>query len=119
MKKSDLKTGMMVETKRGCKYIVLKDVETKYYGIQNLLFAGENGFTCGMGYTEDLKDKLGKDMWDIDKIYSIASKYKLLKVDIEGRRLLWEREPAPIEMTLEEAIQKLKEVTGKPIKITI
>ena len=32
---------------------------------------------------------------------------------------IWEREPAPIEMTLQEAIQKLKEVTGKPIKITI
>lgn len=118
MKKSDLKTGMLIEARNGTKYIVLKDVETKYYGVQDLLFACENGFMCSANYTEDLKAKSGDKQFDIVKVYSRAFEAEILKIDGEGRELLWQREET-IEMTLEEACKKLRDTMGKPIKITI
>lgn len=120
MKKSDLKTGMMIEYNNGDRAIVLHNVDTQHYGNQDLFFAGERGFMTGDSYGEDLicRDEYSSS-FTIRKVYAAPSESNILDRSLWGRILLWEREPEPIEMTLQEAKQKLEEVTGKPIKITI
>jgi hypothetical protein len=116
MKKSDLKTGMAVEINGHGKYVVLKDVDTAYYGNQDMLFVGKNGFICGTDYNENLEEKRGIKGFSITKVHSQASESNLLDIDATERQIIWEREPAPIEMTLEEACKKLRDTMGKPVK---
>jgi len=120
MKKSDLKTGMMVEYNNGKYGIVLKSVETMTYGVQDLFIANENGFMTGSAYDENLICRgNANSSYTILKVYSSAGENNMLRLTLEGRTLLWEREPKPVEMTLEEACKKLRDTMGKPVKITI
>jgi hypothetical protein len=120
MKKSDLKTGMMVEYNNGNRAIVIQNVDTKKYGYQNLFFAEDGCFMTGEGYNEDLICRVNHGAgYTIKKVYAPSSESHILRKSLEGRRLLWEREPQPIEMTLEEACKKLRDTMGQPVKITI
>jgi hypothetical protein len=71
MKKSDLKQNMIVECRDGIRYIVLENVETLYYGHQDLLFINSDGYLIGDSYDEDLKCTNGKSYqpeFDIGKV---------------------------------------------------
>lgn len=57
MKKLDLKTGQRVKLRNGDIYLVLKDVDTDYYGKNEIFFAGKQGFMSGSSYDGDLNYK--------------------------------------------------------------
>lgn len=112
MKKSDLKTGMWVEYRDGEKRMVALDV--KGYGD---ILGGNGGWGTISAYLEDLICPLNNDC-DIVKIYdtNYIGQINQFPTDVKP---IWEREPEPIEMTLEEACKKLRDTMGKPVKITI
>jgi len=85
MKKSDLKTGMTIETRNKQLFRVLKDVETEAYGHQEYVFARlkETGFLIGDNYTEDLfvKDKNNAE-YDIVLVYGSLKTTNLISTQI-------------------------------------
>lgn len=73
MTKSDLKTGMRVETREGKVYMVLKDCKTLLDGNQNILFCNKGSFLVGSDYDEKLFDVYGDREQDIVGIYQSSS----------------------------------------------
>ena len=120
MKKSDLKTGMWVEFKNGGKAVVLLNtnldaIHPERNKNRDMLVMVSGGWHDLSEHGEDLTCAFNR-YYDIVKVFNSITHHSA----ITGKNLtlIWERKET-IEMTLEEAIQKLKEVTGKPIKITI
>ena len=110
MKKSDLKTGMRVETNKGNIYLVIKDIECKLYGHQDLAFVNKNGFLIGSNYDESLKNINGDNEFDIKRIFAITffDKHFLQKslLNLDKRYAIWEREE-PKKMTDSEIEKEL------------
>jgi len=109
MKKSDLKTGMWAEYRSGKKVIVLLDTEN------GDVLVGGGRWNSLRHYDKNLNCGFSSEC-DIVAVYKRGVITDVL--EFNGAFKIWEREEV-IEMTLEEAKQKLEEVTGKPIKITI
>jgi hypothetical protein len=109
MKKSELKTGMWVEYEDGEKACVMLGTKEK-----DILISDENwlGLNAVM---DDLSSR--STNCSIIKVYE--AKNTMSMFNGEHLKLLWEREPEIIEMTLEEACKKLRDTMGKPVKITI
>lgn len=110
MKKSDLKTGMWVEYRYGDKRMVALNTSEG-----DVLVGTEHGCSCLRDFGEDLLHKRMKDM-DIVAVHQPLVFKDIMREDKALK--IWERKET-IEMTLQEAMQKLKEVTGKSIKIII
>ena len=110
MKKSDLKTGMRVETTGGSLYIVFKDYDTLNYGHQEIIFLSEGGFTIGGRYDEQLR-RDGPDEYSIERVFACPSDSAIMDLNRKGN-LIWER-VKPKEMTVEEIQQAL----GYKIKV--
>lgn len=95
MRKSDLKTGMRVENRRGDIYMVLTDVYSEHYGNQKIAFVNYDMFSCGDNYKEDLTSALsGNSDIDIVKVYNICKDPTLLRtgmLNLNERHLIWER----------------------------
>ena len=108
MKKSDLKTGMWVEYEDGEMACVLIN---SVHG--DILTDGKRWIAL-----EQLKDDMSHPLecCNVVKVYKPTTMTSL--ISRECLNLIWQREEI-IEMTIEEACKKLREVTGKPIKITI
>jgi hypothetical protein len=112
LKKSDLKTGMRVETVSGELYIVLTDYTTINYGHQDIFFCGKNGFLIGEKYDDQLRRGYDEaDYYSVKRVYACPGDGHVLDLSEKGK-LLWEREE-PKEMTIEEIQQKL----GYKIKV--
>ena len=70
MIKDDLKTGMIVENRRGTRYKVLRgDLTTSSYGKQDILFIGEDGFDHLGVFNDNLTNIKHKEL-DIVKVYA-------------------------------------------------
>lgn len=89
MKKSDLKSGMILETRRGKRYLFI-----------NNEMLGVDGFLRFSSYYEDLKNKIVKD-YDVIKVYK-RNQSKSLQNILEDKylTLIWERKE--IELTKEQ-----------------
>ena len=109
MKKSELKTGMWVEYRNGKKVIVL--LNTKGGDV----LAGGGRWNTLDYYDENLNCSFSSKC-DIISAYIHGCSADALT--FEGAFKIWQREEV-IEMTLQEACKKLRELTGKPIKIII
>ncbi|MBS4894014.1 MAG: hypothetical protein KHZ90_09625 [Veillonella parvula] len=83
MKKSDLKSGMVIEWKEGNKFLI----------VDQLAF-GRSGTHSLNTYTEDLKDNLGNISYDIVKVYIINNENISLNsiFDENYLNLIWQRE---------------------------
>lgn len=69
--KKMLKSGQIVETNNGERFLVLKDCYTKLYGHQKICFVSEDGFLTGDDYNKKLKQKYkGSGIYNIRKIYN-------------------------------------------------
>lgn len=93
MKKSDLKTGMIVELFIGDKYMVLiGEFPTEKYGNQNMIFVGINSFTCGSNYDTDMLSVHNETNFDIVRVYepNIRGLNSILR---ELPKPIWSREP--------------------------
>lgn len=113
MKKSDLKTGMMVVTRDNDEYMVMLNVEFSATGSkpQNFLVA-KDGWMPLSKYSDDLK--LGEDEempeLDIVAVYSPlmeASLWRKNLSDTDDWECVWKREEQPVEMTVAEIEEKL------------
>lgn len=103
MKKSDLRSGMVVRVRNGFEYLVMIPDSTDY---DTLFLMNKNGHTwlnCGFG--EDLLDQKGDDGFDVMAVYDIRrSGFSSVFENLENR-LLWKREE-PLKVTMEEIYEK-------------
>ena len=100
MKKSDLKPGMVIETREGNKALVI-EVNGKLYYTKWRMHNNISKY-----YNEDLTNKFS-DL-DIDKVYKISqpSPLSTLLDDTDlNLTLLWER-PKEVELTMDEIAKK-------------
>lgn len=106
MTKDDLKTGMVVETRDGNKYMVIRgEFNTTNYGEQSLMFIRPDGFNHNDVYADDLIHTKYKD-FDVVKIY--APPMRGFKDTLnDERNLIWERKSTR-EVCLEKEIEHLK-----------
>ena len=111
MTKSELKTGMRVETNEieNNLYIVLKDCKTYSDDESELIFCQGKDYLSGDKYSDELT-QADKD-FTINRIYDIPSMDNLLDGNQKGK-VLWERK-APLDVTMEEVNAKF----GQPVRI--
>lgn len=107
MKKSDLKTGMVVEVRNGEKYLVMLNPDC----VDRDLISFSGGFMELSTYDDNLTDSSGDDDWDIVKVYRIGANicWILSNKDsaMQGAELIWERTEEPVEMTIAEIEKRL------------
>lgn len=102
MKKSDLKSGMIVKLRNNIKYIVIENVLCR-----------NNGFIHLSSFKEDLtiqSQEASKD-WDIVEIYYCISMNPLRSfIEDKDLKLIWKREE-------KETIDWLKIPFGTPVRV--
>ncbi len=108
--KDDLKTGMVVELRDGCKCIVLKG--TKHGDILHDL-ANQTHVDL-TSYTQDMKCV---DMGCIDIMSVFQTNYQFEYLSALGE-VIWQRIEAK-KITVEEAVSKLQEAFGESFEITV
>ena len=119
MKKSDLKTGMIVETREGNEYIVfINTCKTESNpDINNVLVGQNNKWLNLYNYNENMEHINGEfeGVFDIVKVYIPYHPFTFTNITYqkEDRRLIWERDKKIKEVTLKE----LEEYFGYRIKI--
>ena len=125
MKKSDLKTGMIVETRNGREYVVFintcqpsfcSDRYCDKNGNIALIINRENNlWTSLYNYNEELYRDNGDKSTDIMKVYVPSHPYSFMDItyEKEDRELIWEREVPIKEMTMKD----LEKHFGCKIKI--
>jgi len=112
MKKSDLKTGMIVTIRDGSEYVVLLDAVSDYTkgACDVMLNSDEHRWNRLENYEEDLTYKNGLmdcndgDDFDIIKVELSPHPYTFADLNYERseRKLLWKREKPVKEMTMAE-----------------
>ena len=104
MKKSDLKSGMIIEGKNGEKGIVL--LNTSNGDVIGGAGGGKNKTWCGLyNYREDLTYG-GLEDDTIVKVYDVDSNMNLGSFDECNLKLIWTRPVEPIELTMEQIADK-------------
>jgi hypothetical protein len=104
MKKSDLKSGMIIERKDGEKGIVL--LNTSNGDIIGGAGGGKNKTWCGLyNYREDLTYG-GLEDTTIVKVYDADSNMNFGSFNEYDLKLIWTRPVEPIELTMEQIADK-------------
>lgn len=108
MKKSDLKSGMIVEFRNGKQDIVMLNPDCT----DKELISLDGGYLRLDDYNEDLTCRIASNVnWDIMKIYSLGSKIVHIlsntKETLNNKKLILERVTPPTEMTISEIEKKL------------
>ena len=110
MKKSELKTNMLVETRNHRRYLVKKDLP---YDKKDLFVRKKGGFLKIDEYNENLlyHDKIlnGYDIMKVYKPHSIFAFLPESEFDLDNYTLLWERENSEVTKLRKEIeeIEKL------------
>jgi len=145
MKKSELKTNMLVEMRNGGKYLVKKDLpatDLTYREESNLFIDETEGYMSFCEYSEDLlcydddvnqifydwgRDEVAEG-YDIMKVYTpykICAFFPGKEFDLDNYDLLWAREEPKNEPKVDPEIQELHkmiesiELTLAEIKTTL
>jgi hypothetical protein len=121
MKKSDLRTGMLVENRKGKRGIVL--LETGHYRSEDVIAGNGDDPNTTWSPLNSFKEDLtwwseNSKLHDIVKVYSFSTNMHGINIGLKGRTLLWEREGIQ-EISTQEAEKRLSELMGKKIKIKI
>ena len=104
MKKSDLKSGMIVEKENGDRGIVL--LNTSNGDIIGGAGGGNDKTWCGLyNYREDLTYG-GVDAATIMKVYDACSNMNFGSFNEYDLKLIWTRPVEPIELTMEQIADK-------------
>lgn len=118
LKKSDLKSGDMVELRNGQIYIFIKDAKRNQYDNPTDIFMGVNSYRCipFSHYNDNLLNSKEGKSYDIMKMsdgFYISNIFRAYPSDtFKTPDWVWEREETE-EMTLEEVCKEL----GRDIKI--
>lgn len=120
MKKSELKTGMIVETREGKEYVVFIDVcKTRYvsenYNGNDSVLVNNNIWLSLDDYEDNMLHSGKNNSFDIIKVYIPNHPYSFIDTSYEKsqRNLIWKRIEEAKEMTMEE----LEKHFGCKIKI--
>lgn len=105
MKKSDLKTGMVVECRSGDKFMYLKTEDSCE------AFIAQECYLVTDNFTDDLKS-MSFEKYDIMKIYQADRAYQPSEDCWNRMQLVWERQE-PRKMTLAEIEKEL----GYPVEV--
>lgn len=105
MKKSDLRSRMVAETRNGNRYLVIRGE-----GELNFMNIGGFGYMPGDGFEEDLL-LFGRGCSDLD-IVKVYNRVLTLRDAEETINVLWERQE-PRRMTMAQ----LEEELGYPVEI--
>lgn len=109
MKKSDLKTGMVVELRDGTMCMVLLDTPC------GDVFVNVNGWSDMNSYDDDWRCfPLIYRGFDIIRVYSAESAYQMVFSRWGDMKMIWERKE-PNKMTLAEIEAEL----GYPVEVTL
>ena len=107
MKKEDLRSGMVVITRKGQKGIVLLGT-TNGNIIGGCGDYGHGSWKPFDSINDDLTSCHGGSEYDIVKIYNSDSNNKLGTTDLDKLQLIWERlEPKFVELTIDQIAEKL------------
>ena len=107
MKRVDLKTGMVIETREGKMGLVLLNT-SKGDVIGGCGNAGGSTWceSITRNYRDDLTSPYG-DRADIVAVYNSTSNLYFGSTDKQRLDLIWKRPVEPIEMTIQEIAEKL------------
>lgn len=113
MKKSDLKTGMVVETENGEKYLVMLEPDCE--GRELINFSG--GYMSLSSYNDELMLEKSYEEFDIMKVYSVGGSIRWLLRDKElmNFKLIWQRKE--IKEIKEMTVKEIEKELGYKIKI--
>ena len=104
MKKSDLKSGMIIERRNGEKGIVL--LNTSNGDIIGGAGGGDNKTWCGLyNYREDLTYG-SLEHATVVKVYNAGSNMNFGSFNEYDLKLIWTRPVEPIELTMEQIADK-------------
>lgn len=106
--KADLKTGMIVVTRAGIEYIVVKGMEHDFDSTRDLIVNTSKRTWDGLEfYTNDLLNNSDMPEMDIMEVYLAPHPHCMQSIDYkrDERKLLWKREEVK-ELTVDE-ISKL------------
>lgn len=107
MKKSDLKTGMVVETRNNAHFLVMLNPDCE----DRELIDFKGGFMPLCDYDDDLTATNGDTEWDIVKVYQLDASICFIienaATAMYGSKVLWERPTEAVEMTIAEIEEKL------------
>lgn len=114
MQLSDLKTGMIVTTRDGREWCVLKDFECTYEGAKEknaiLCYSNMGGrsWTSLSNHSEMKNNGFMGDSLDIVKVEVPYHPHGFLDLEYERdkRKLLWQEEPEIKEVTMSEVEEK-------------
>ena len=114
MQISDLKTGMIVTTRDGREWCVLRDFECTYEGakVKNAILCYSNTYdkswTSLSSYSKMKNNGFMGDSLDIVKVEVPYHPYGFLNLEHEKdkRKLLWQEEPEIKEVTMSEVEEK-------------
>lgn len=96
MNKSDLKTGMVIATDDGMKFLVLLDT-----CLGNIFVAKDV-----WGNLDELNDDLANPFIKVVRIYKPIAEFNMVFNGWDKMKLIWQREPEIKELTLQEIADK-------------
>lgn len=112
MKKKDLKSGMVAETRNGVRWMILK--KTRRDGTKRMILASNYEMQKIEDYNYDLTYECVPD-YDIMKLF-FPAEGPIQKMLESNENKLWERKETK-EITAEEAFRVLREHYGEPVSI--
>lgn len=106
MTKEDLKTGMWVELRNGSKYLVVENMQTAAYDLQELVFIRNTGFMVGKNYDNSMCDIDKETEYDIVKVWKSPAT-NLSGPDYHGcNKPGWVRDESKVRLTLKQIADK-------------
>lgn len=108
MRKSDLRSGMILELRNGQLGIL---IQTRL----GLLIQFDNSWDSLEDYNLDLTAKIDRDC-DVFKVKQINSETFIIRKNLNRAKTIWNREEQPIELTIDEIADKFG-VDSSRIKI--
>lgn len=117
MKKSDIKTGMLVQTRNGDWHVAMIDTSPAWYGETSFFVDMSDGDYLGINDYSDTLLRLDKK-YDVVKVAATDCPWHVFRVfrngdepeQIYGFKIIWERqEEDPKAKQLKELCSKLKD----------
>jgi nitrogenase molybdenum-iron protein alpha/beta subunit len=92
MKKSDLKTGMLIKNRRGESYFVFIDAYTKYTENKRFAVRTDGGDWLDLeAFNEDLENTYAGAEWDVLQISTVGHPRDLYE-NFDNKLIIWKRD---------------------------
>lgn len=111
MKKSDLKTGMLIKNRRGESFFVFIDAYTKYTENKRFAVRADGGDWLDLeAFNEDLEHIYAGPEWDVLQISTVGHPRDLYE-NFDTKLIIWKREDkSESQKQLDNVMEKLVEL---------